>query len=738
MKKISKFKLNWLLITISLLFTIASVTFGSYIQQGYSLNIGDVSPRTFIATHQVENRIATERLRSEARETGITIIIQDSEVEDLVRTKLEELFYSISVLRDSYLLKRQALLNLDSNIQLEEFNSDESSENVNNENENLFLENTIILEHKNLVLSVLENFPELSNIDSNYFDVLISTEQGLFNHFRLTIFEIFTTLMSRGVIENSPRLEEEIYSMLSMRAIPYPLNSIGFFILDNYIVPNNLIDEEATNTLREDRAASVEPVLFIQNQNIVNDGEIITEEIYHALLDLGYISEGYTINYIPLIGSTLLIITMFTIGLFYIHLFVPNLCKNKNQQILLFSLYIVLITSILFFRNLQHIFMPNLIFIMLIGMLISFRFSTVLNIIISIITFLVYDGNLSYLLYFFITGTVVSIVTRYTLERSKIIIFSLFVSFISGFVSFSLNLLLDRTFSILNLYNFGFSALSGFFSVVIAVGTLPLWESLFGVITPIKLMDLTNPSNPLLRKLSIEAPGTYHHSIIVANLAEAAAHDISADTIIARVGAFFHDIGKLRHPMFFIENQVGVNLHDQIYPIDSAEIIIDHVNYGKELADEYKLPLVLRDIIVQHHGTTVLKFFYDKEKTRMEEIDYENTKEVDINIFTYPGPIPQFKEAAIVMLSDTVEAAIRAMQQSSKNKIDINKKVKELINNKLMEGQLLDSGLTLKDIDMIEKAFIRVFSGMYHERIPYPVSKNDKYTDNKRNKSKSR
>jgi putative nucleotidyltransferase with HDIG domain len=269
--------------------------------------------------------------------------------------------------------------------------------------------------------------------------------------------------------------------------------------------------------------------------------------------------------------------------------------------------------------------------------------------------------------------------------------------------------------------------LSGLIALIVMTGSLPFWEAAFDAVTPIKLLELTNPNQPILKRLITEAPGTYHHSIIVANLSEMAAMDIGADGALARAGSYYHDIGKLKYPNYFSENQAGENPHDYLLPLDSANIIIEHVQIGHAYAIDEKLPKAVRDIIIQHHGTTLVKYFYYKAKK-----DFP-TEDIKQEHYRYPGIIPQCKEAAIVMLADTVEAAVRSMFNKGKTIDEIKLIVEDLIKDKLNDGQLLDSGLTIKDISTIQQAFIKVFKGMYHERIAYPKEaiKEEKLSDTK-------
>ncbi|HOO12946.1 MAG TPA: HDIG domain-containing protein, partial [Bacillota bacterium] len=260
--------------------------------------------------------------------------------------------------------------------------------------------------------------------------------------------------------------------------------------------------------------------------------------------------------------------------------------------------------------------------------------------------------------------------------------------------------------------------LNGIFAAIFTVGTLPAWENLFGIITPLKLLELSNPNQALLKTLLMEAPGTYHHSIIVGNLAEHAAQKIGANPLLARVGAYYHDIGKIKRPYFFTENQIAMdNPHEKITPSLSTLIITSHVKDGVELAKQNKLPGVITDIIKQHHGDSVVSYFYHKAKQG------ENAGKVNMDSFRYEGPRPQTKEAAIVMLADSVEAAVRSMTDHSPGKIE--GMVRKIIKEKLESGQLEESDLTLKDLDIISDAFLDILGGIFHKRIEYPELEKD-------------
>ncbi len=249
-------------------------------------------------------------------------------------------------------------------------------------------------------------------------------------------------------------------------------------------------------------------------------------------------------------------------------------------------------------------------------------------------------------------------------------------------------------------------------TAIIVNGLVPVFIKLFGFSTDIVYLELANLNNPLLKKLVLKAPGTYNHSVMVATLSEAAAQAIGASASLAKAGGLYHDIGKLKNPQAFVENQLsGVNVHDKLPPEKSALILKSHVEYGVKLAKEYNLPKKIIDIIRQHHGTKLMKCFYVKEK--------ELKGKADEAIFRYPGPKPQFKEAGIVMLADTVEAAVRSVKD--KKDLNLRKFIHKLIMDDVSSGQLDESNLSLKDIDTIEKVFEKVLSGAYHNRVEYPV-----------------
>jgi len=250
---------------------------------------------------------------------------------------------------------------------------------------------------------------------------------------------------------------------------------------------------------------------------------------------------------------------------------------------------------------------------------------------------------------------------------------------------------------------------------VLVIGLMPFFEVVFGILSPVRLVELSNPNHPLLRKLLTETPGTYHHSVMVGNLAEAAAESIGANGLLCRVGSFYHDVGKTKRPSYFIENQNNIeNPHDKIDPHLSKSIIIAHVRDGVDMLKEHKIPKPICDIAEQHHGTTLLKYFYRKALQQQKEGEEPIAEEE----YRYPGPKAQSKEAAIVGIADGVEAAVRSLRNPTIEQIDST--VRKIIKDRLDDGQFDECDMTLKELDTIAKTLNKTLLGIFHSRIEYP------------------
>jgi putative nucleotidyltransferase with HDIG domain len=323
-------------------------------------------------------------------------------------------------------------------------------------------------------------------------------------------------------------------------------------------------------------------------------------------------------------------------------------------------------------------------------------------------------------LFYFIFTFVGSVVGAHKVarceQRTILIKAGLTVGGINLLMILSYNLISGNPFKMALLSDLIMGFFGGPLASVLVLGIAPIIEGLFGYTTDIKLLELANMDHPILKDLILQAPGTYHHSIIVGSLVEAAAKSIAANPLLARVSAYYHDIGKLKKPLYFIENSGGAeNKHDHLAPTMSSLILTSHVKDGVELARENRLGERIAHIIQQHHGTSLISYFYQKAKEK-ENPEMESLSEED---FRYPGPRPQTKEAGIVMLADAVEAASRTLSEPTPSRIK--GLVQRIINNIFLDGQLEECELTLKDLQKIEESFNRILTAIFHQRIDYPV-----------------
>lgn len=530
-------------------------------------------------------------------------------------------------------------------------------------------------------------------------------------HFRTIIFDLINQIMNAGITEEDLDYEkdniEKIFQSLDIKDAS---KELGISLINNTIQPNKFIDEEATKSKIDEELSKVEPVIVKEHQIIVRKGDIIDSRTYELIKESGLLKEDTGYDYNNISGILILVLLMQTFLFGYIYIFHKDvLFDNRLSILVIIVIAMILISKGLF--NISPYIMPITAVTLLIAILIDIRLSIIVNFYLVFIFSLILDLDDIIMAMYAVSGTISAYLTTRQLQRNNI--------FINGAIIGLINVLIIVSFGLLKkmelvelLVRSGYGFANGILCAILTIGSLPMWENLFQVLTPLKLLELSNPNQPLLKKLLLEAPGTYHHSIIVGNLSERAAEVVGADPLIARVGAYYHDIGKLSRPYYFKENQLGGdNPHDRLEPGLSASIIINHAKDGLELGKKYKLPKRVLDIIVQHHGDTLVQYFYHKAKQ-------ENGEEVNMKNFRYEGPKPQTKEAAIVMLADSTEAAVRSIKEPNKENIEA--MIKNIIKGKLNDNQLDECDLTLRNLKEISEAFLSVMMGIFHERIEYP------------------
>lgn len=476
--------------------------------------------------------------------------------------------------------------------------------------------------------------------------------------------------------------------------------------------PNFILNVRETEKRKQIALANVEPVrdTVKKGQVLVRRGDVVTLEQIHAIEEVG-LYKGQ-LSELRIFGLSIFVLVIMGLVLGYLHKFAYSLYTNDLYLVLMGLILLV----ILLLGKAAHYYSdfaaPIAAGSLLTAILIDTRLGLLLSVVLAMMYGIIIENDLRAVATTLV-GCMVGVYSvskashGYSLTRTGVWIAA--VNFLviaaTGFV--------DQVGNMQILIQGLFGIFGGIASAVVTTGLLPYLEHSFKITTPIKLLELAKPNHPLQKRLLIDAPGTYHHSILVSNLVETAAEAIGADSVIARVAAYYHDIGKLKRPYFFIENQVGAeNPHDKIAPSLSKLIITSHIKDGIDLCREYKLPQVLIDIVQQHHGTMLVSYFYN----RATEIDHsECIIETD---FRYEGPKPQTKEAALVMLADACEAAVRSIAKPNVNRIEAI--IRKIIRERLTDGQLDECSLTLKDLNVIGDIFIRVLSSMFHTRIEYP------------------
>jgi putative nucleotidyltransferase with HDIG domain len=366
-------------------------------------------------------------------------------------------------------------------------------------------------------------------------------------------------------------------------------------------------------------------------------------------------------------------------------------------------------------QNAYYYVFPFAVGTMLVRIVLNSEISLIFAILSSIVTGALFGNSFAVMVFVFLTSLSGAHWVRHVTERSSLFRAGLRLGMFNFVLLFALHLMTSRPFDLQLIYKLGFGFVGGLVAAVVVTGVVPLVESIFRYTTNIKLLELANMNNPVLRDLMVQAPGTYHHSVIVGNLSEAAAENIGVNPLMVRVAAYYHDIGKIRKPLYFIENIGGKeNRHDKLSPSMSALILTAHVKDGTEMARENRLGQALTDIIRQHHGTSLMKFFYDRAKSKADP----GVEQVDERDYRYPGPKPQTREAALIMLADAIEAASRTLTDPTPARIQ--GMVQKIINNIFIDGQLDECELTLKDIHNIAKSFNLVLGGIFHYRVDYP------------------
>ncbi|WP_420534793.1 HD family phosphohydrolase [Anaerobacillus arseniciselenatis] len=610
-------------------------------------------------------------------------------------------------------------------IQNEDFDSEEEQELKISEVEKIPLDEKLA----NLKLIISNQTSE--DLSDETLTTLLEVDEHELEIARETTTNVIHNVMSEEIrIDDVDEAKDLVETKINISTVTPKLHRAMVEMARFGITVNYIYDDEATELARKDAIEAVEPVMIREGQLIVETGEIITTTVYSQLALLGLLDDQW--NVFPFVGLAILVILLVLMLAYYLSDAKTSLQKNNSHllmYVLIFLVSVILmkVTSLTYNLNFQGItlIVPIAVGSMLITMLIHQRVALFTSMVFSIIASIIFNaesmGVVNYTLgiYVFFSSVAGVFFLGKSNRVSRILQAGLFVAVINIMTIVALLMLRNVQYGWLEIgSHIGFAFLSGFLAAVLTLGLLPFFEAGFGILSTMKLIELSNPNHPLLRKILIETPGTYHHSVIVANLAESACEAIGANGLLARVGSYYHDLGKTKRPHFFIENQMKMeNPHDKLSPQLSKTIIISHPYDGAEMLKNHKMPKEIIDIAEQHHGTSLLKFFYHKANQEVEQTIPEEE-------FRYPGPKAQSSESAIVGICDCVEAAVRSMAKPTPEKIE--SLVKKIITDRLEDGQFDECDLTLKQLNTVATSICETLKGTFHSRIEYPEDVKEK------------
>lgn len=557
------------------------------------------------------------------------------------------------------------------------------------------------------------------------------------------VWSTFAFIYSKGIIESTVELDavnqHNLYLNKGNKVVQFQLEdyftvntALDLFkeslkneaianAVGSYLLPNVLFDHERTQEYLAERTAGIITNRgFVQQGDlIILKGSVVDDEKFLVLNSLKNAYEGNVIEetfpYQLIAGQFIYIILLLGTLYFFIHFFRTSLLNYiANVNLILFSVFWMVLVAILVIR-----YNAALIFIVpfpIVPIIMRAFYDTRIALFVHIVTILLVGyyvpNGFEFVVIQFIAGmsAIINVTGLYKRYQLFVAALKIIIVYLLGFIAFLL--LQEDSLNNEQLIPMGYLVASGFLSLF-AFPLIYLYEKVFGQVSDLTLLELADTNSPLLRELAQKAPGTFHHSVQVGNLAERAALTIDANTLLVRTGALYHDIGKMLNPLYFVENQVtGVNPHDDLSFEESAEIIIHHVLDGVKLAKKNRLPDIIVDFIRTHHGTSKVEYFYRQYIKSFPE------EEKKIKLFSYPGPLPFSKETAILMMADSVEAASRSLKEKSAE--NLNSLIESIISHQLAMGQFNNANITLKEINDIKQVFKQQLANIYHARIEYP------------------
>ncbi len=643
--------------------------------QRVSVQVGDTAPRSVYAPFNVINQGATERARRQAASRVPVVYVTDPKVLAGVQHKIADDFATIA---------------------------------------NLSADTVVPLADRAAEAAALIPI----GVPRSVWAEVLQLSPGAQLSLQSSVSVILEGVLSaaNGGVRNTPGSLTDAKTLMATQAATAESDpGLRLFVTNMtsaLLKPNSFPNMTLTNQRRLQAASSVPPVRVTKGAQVLTKNDVVTPAKYALLQELGLLNQGFDPG--PAAGGLLFGLVVVAVLGGYLYEFRRDDLQRTPQ---LFITGIVTVAGLLAAETLG---LPGSDFVIvpaasvMLAALVDPGLAIVAAGVLAFSTGILSGTDLTTGLVAFFGGVAGVIGVRRLSARYDVVRVALLVGVVNLLTLLGLDFV--EGLSVLDVpvwQQLAWAFFDGGIASMLAVGVAPFLEAPFGVVTAMRLVELTNPNQPLLRKLLIEAPGTYQHAILVGNLAEAATEAVGGNSLLARVGAIYHDIGKTKRPYFFIDNQFGAdNPHDKLSPSLSALIISSHVRDGLELAQQHRLPRAIQDFIAQHHGTTLIRYFYERARDRDTG---EGVEEVD---FRYDGPKPQSRETAIVMLADASEATTRTLRNPTPDAIE--QVVRRIIKERLEDGQLDSADLTLRDLDVVARTFTRVLTGVFHQRVEYP------------------
>lgn len=668
------------------------------VPENYTLQVGDVAPENIYALREVEDETATQEQRARAREAVADIYTVDGAKTVALENQLQAYFDGVDAVRQQAAQMLQVYTDAYS-AQPEPTGPAPTYENALTDEQwqTLIAQSTLAVDK-----ATVQQWIAMPQADWD-----TAKEQGM---------ALFQSALNNGLREEDVA---DVLSSLTDQVDQLEVGSAARGALSRgvqaYLAANSFYDAEATEQAKVRAENAVAAVVYKKGQVIVRLGDVVTQRQIDLLRNMGMLAGGLNaLVYVGVVASALMGVAVLV--LYLMHRKEPLTRDTEKVGLICLVMFLVVLLCALL-QKVELAVVPVSFVAIVVALTVDSNSGAVIGCLTSVLCAAMALAAgvepLSVLMFLtsnWICSLAASAVINNFSSRTGIVAVGLGCG-VGGALCYGVMGMLAGTAAKTVLWTMGAALLSGVLAGIFCLGSTPLWETFFHALTPMKLMELCNPTNALLKRLMFEAPGTYHHSVMVGNLAEAAADALGANALLARVGSYYHDVGKLAAPRFFSENQPAgsENPHDHLTPIESARLIARHPHDGAAYILEQGMARPIADIALQHHGSSVISYFYYKAK--------EQDGQADIRDFRHTGGRPRTVEAALVMLADSCEAATRATGG------DYKATMRKIVRDRLDDGQLDLVRLTLRDLDVIVEAFESVLKGAYHGRIQYPDGK---------------